>query len=609
MTVLISPVYTGAIANDGTGDQLRTGFDKVNSSFSNVATAVSDIQNTYANTSYGVFANITVTNRVIGRMDFYTAGSGGVYVDGSPVATSAASFTGGNVGAQSNFQAATSSTSSTTGAVVITGGLGVGGKINSANDINSSGVLTVTNSTDSSSTGTGGIVTSGGLGVARNAYIGSGLYVSGAISGAGFSATGTATFTSATASTGYSSGAVIISGGMGIAGNLNVNGATSNFYKDVVITGNLTAGNIISTTSTLTTTGGVIYLQNGISGDNGYDAGIEINYYLPGLGAQKGFLGWERTTGNLKYYSKDATSTSGVYSGTAGAAAFGSYYATNTTPSTSTTSGALQVAGGAGVAGNLHVGNITTGGKVTGTIGNITTLSSLYPSFGTVTPFANVSYNLGSTSNYWNNAYISSINAVGITVNSGKILPGANVVVDIGSTSAYFNNAYINSINAVGITVNSGHILPGANTSANIGSSTAWFSNVHAVTFRGTSVSAQYADLAEKYLPDADYAVGTVVCVGGAAEITASTFGQRAIGAVSGNPAYKMNSDLEGGVYVALKGRVPVQVVGTVRKGDNLIATDGGCAISTVHHSSEVFAVALASSDDTGIKLIEAIIL
>jgi hypothetical protein len=427
-------------------------------------------------------------------------------------------------------------------------------------------------------------VTSGGLGVARNAYIGSSLYVTGAISGAGLTASAPASFTDATASTGYSSGAVLVTGGVGISGNLNVNGATSNFYKDVVIAGNLTAGNIISTTSTLSSTGGVIYLQNGISGDNGYDAGLEINYYVPGQGAKKGFLGWERTTGNLKYYSIDATAAAGVYSGTAGAAAFGSYYAVNTTPSTSTTSGALQVAGGAGIAGNINVGvnavvtgnvtagNITTGGKVTGVTGNITTLSSLFPSFGTTTPLANVSYNLGSTSNYWNTIYASAVNAVGITVNSGHILPGANVV-------------------------------------ANIGSPTAQFSNVHAVTFRGTSVTAQYADLAEKYLPDADYAVGTVVCVGGAAEITASTFGRRAIGAISADPAYMMNSDLEGGVYVALKGRVPVRVAGTVRKGDNLIAANDGCASAAVYHSTDVFAIALASSDDTGVKLIEAIIL
>jgi len=60
--------------------------------------------------------------------------------------------------------------------------------------------------------------------------------------------------------------------------------------------------------------------------------------------------------------------------------------------------------------------------------------------------------------------------------------------------------------------------------------------------------------LAEKYLADAEYEIGTVMVVGGEKEVTASTaFGQRAIGVVSGSPAYMMNSELEGGTYVALK--------------------------------------------------------
>jgi hypothetical protein len=97
--------------------------------------------------------------------------------------------------------------------------------------------------------------------------------------------------------------------------------------------------------------------------------------------------------------------------------------------------------------------------------------------------------------------------------------------------------------------------------------------------------------------------------VGGEKEVTASSWGKRAIGAVSTNPAYMMNAELEGGTYVALKGRVPVRVVGAVKKGDNLIAANDGCASVGVHHSSDVFAIALESSNDTGVKLIEAIIL
>jgi hypothetical protein len=70
-----------------------------------------------------------------------------------------------------------------------------------------------------------------------------------------------------------------------------------------------------------------------------------------------------------------------------------------------------------------------------------------------------------------------------------------------------------------------------------------------------------------------------------------------------------MNKDLEGGTYVALKGRVPVKVIGHVSKGDNLIAGDNGAAIKADSDSLNVFAVALESSYETDERLIEAIVL
>lgn len=131
------------------------------------------------------------------------------------------------------------------------------------------------------------------------------------------------------------------------------------------------------------------------------------------------------------------------------------------------------------------------------------------------------------------------------------------------------------------------------------------FANV----FQGVASSAKYADLAEKYLADKEYDVGTVLVVGGEQEVTASSWCDLAIGVVSSSPAYLMNKDLENGTVVALKGRVPVKVVGAVKKGDRLIAANGGCATVGVPHSNGVFALALESNSDTGIKLIEAVIL
>lgn len=127
--------------------------------------------------------------------------------------------------------------------------------------------------------------------------------------------------------------------------------------------------------------------------------------------------------------------------------------------------------------------------------------------------------------------------------------------------------------------------------------------------FYGTATSAEYADLAEKYLADADYDVGTVVSVGGAQEVTACTIGDRALGAVSANPAYMMNSELEGGTFIALKGRVPVKVTGPILKGQRLVAGSNGTAQVAYSPNSDVFAIALESNDQPDVKLVECVIL
>ena len=134
--------------------------------------------------------------------------------------------------------------------------------------------------------------------------------------------------------------------------------------------------------------------------------------------------------------------------------------------------------------------------------------------------------------------------------------------------------------------------------------------NLSANVFNGTATAVQGADLAEKYLADKEYEVGTVLIVGGEREVTASVWvGQRAIGVVSDRPGLIMNEDLEGGTQVALKGRVPVKVIGQVRKGDRLIAAPDGCAMAVEGSHVDTFSVALESSLNTEVKLIEALVL
>jgi len=89
----------------------------------------------------------------------------------------------------------------------------------------------------------------------------------------------------------------------------------------------------------------------------------------------------------------------------------------------------------------------------------------------------------------------------------------------------------------------------------------------------GAKWQATYADLAEYYTSDQEYEPGTVLVFGGNAETTmTTTFGDsRVAGVVTTNPAYTMNAELGGlRVCIALQGRVPCKVVGKIRKGDLL---------------------------------------
>ena len=87
-----------------------------------------------------------------------------------------------------------------------------------------------------------------------------------------------------------------------------------------------------------------------------------------------------------------------------------------------------------------------------------------------------------------------------------------------------------------------------------------------ATNVAGTSTSAKYADLAEKYYPDSNYPIGTVLCVGGSMEVTFCNSDDIPAGVVSAEPAFLMNSEING-VNVALVGRVPARVLGPVQKG------------------------------------------
>jgi len=155
------------------------------------------------------------------------------------------------------------------------------------------------------------------------------------------------------------------------------------------------------------------------------------------------------------------------------------------------------------------------------------------------------------------------------------ISSASNLVLSaIGNVQVTGN--YLNmtgNISATGLVSLSSITKNGSNGVGNIGSSTNTFNTVFA-----KATSAQYADLAEMYVADKDYAPGTVVDFGGNFEITISTqsHSTAVAGIVSTNPSYLMNSAQSGKhvLAIALTGRVPCQVQGPVRKGDVLVSSN-----------------------------------
>ena len=135
--------------------------------------------------------------------------------------------------------------------------------------------------------------------------------------------------------------------------------------------------------------------------------------------------------------------------------------------------------------------------------------------------------------------------------------------------------------------------------------------NMQAGTAYLTATTAQYADLAELYTSDKEYTVGTILVHGGSGEVTESTtkMDHRVAGVVSSNPAYLMNSEEKGmTVPVALRGKVPVSVIGPVAKGD-LIVTSDTPGVGEAHPgvTNCVFVVGKALEDDDTENLVRLI--
>jgi hypothetical protein len=284
--------------------------------------------------------------------------------------------------------------------------------------------------------------------------------------------------------------------------------------------------------------------------------------------------------------------------------------------------------GNADVANNLNYSGVSTpatsflrndqNGTINGTL-SLTNDTGL--KFGTASNFEGyVSSNDVILRNVTNNGNLilsvksGSVNTPFLKGNAISGLPEAYANPTSGSNGySLATKDYVDTLlgGGTGTAIYAASLVPSANLTYNLGSSTSWWNNIY-----GTAIHAQYADLAERFEADQPYTPGTIVGLGGMKEITVVTeeLSEEVFGVISTKAAYLMNSGAGSDSThppVAVQGRVPVKVIGKIRKGDRLVAAGNGLARAGTKTELTPWTVigrALENKADTGEGTIEAIV-
>jgi hypothetical protein len=620
-------INVGTSPNDGLGDPLRTAFTKTNNNFAqlfaaggvsgisngssnvniplsngnvvissagtaNVVTVTgtgANVRGTLNSTGLATLSNLSVTGTVISTgtiqsladVTAVTVTASGNSSANNAVVTNL--LTAGQLSLTGNIVAATVSGNITGGNVRTAGVVTATGNITGGNVLTAGQVSAVGNITAAFFTGNGagltGVIASGNVGAASKVQSGTseinipatngnivgnvsgvtniftlstdGLYitgvasVSGNVTGGNLLTGGLISATSTVTSAANITGGNLLTAGL-VSATGNVTGGNIRTAGVVTATGNITGGNVltaglVSSTANVTggnlVTGGVVSATGNVSG----------NYILGNGALLTGVItsvaNINSGTSNVTVVSSGGNVTVGV-GGTSNVAVFA-------------TTGEY-ITGVASVSGNVTGGNILTAGLISAT-GGITTDA-------TVVATGNI-----RGGNLLSNGLISASGSItGGNITGGNILTGGLISATGNITSG--NLSVGTGTISVGNIVNSN-----GNAVGNIGSSSTYFNQVFA-----QATTALYADLAEVYSADAEYAPGTVVSFGGDQEVTRSvTEGDaRVAGVISENPSYLMNSGLqaEHRAAVALTGRVPTLVIGPVVKGDMMISAGNGWA-------------------------------
>jgi hypothetical protein len=392
--------------------------------------------------------------------------------------------------------------------------------------------------------------------------------------------------------------------------------------------GTMTVGN-----PTLTMTGGTTFNMNGASPSiitsNAGTASVFNTNALTGnlfgaattitIGATSGTLNLRNATitaANATTFNMNGASPSIVTSDTGTASIFntnaltGNLFGAATTISIGAASGTLTVNNATLAAKNINDNGsrvITTatitagtgisgGGTINGPRGSVTITNNGVVGLSAGTAIA-VSGTAGGTFTIGNMGVQTLTGGTGVTVSTSTGTP----TVSIGQAVATTSDVQFNKVSTKYL------------TAVDAGSGWALVQGTwHLDT--GATFQATFADLAEWYTSDAEYEPGTVLIFGGDREVTTTAVSNdtRVAGVVTTNPAYVMNVGIkdDGAACIALVGRVPVKVIGIVRKGDMLTTSNTpGYAIKAMNPQlGSIIGKALEDKTDSGMGVIQVAI-
>ena len=493
-------------------------------------------------------------------------------------------------------------TANTTSGNLLTGGLiSATGDITGGNlsGTNIAGTLTTATQTNITSVGTLGSLTVTANTTSGNLLTGGLISATGNITGGNVIADGVRVYKWTTVANTAPSGAVPGDNWYDSYADklyLYVNDGTGNQWVDqsfpttfasLTVSGNTSSGNLLTV--------GLVSATGNITGDYIFGNGSQLTGVITSVS------NINSGTSNVTVVSSGGNISVGV-GGTANVAVFATTgeYVTGLISASGNITGDNLITGGlVSATANITGGNIITAGLITasgniasgnfvgtlnGSGANVTSISATNISSGTLAQarLANAAVTLGSTALTLGSTVttVAGLTSVTSTTFVGA-LTGAATSATTAATVTTAAQPNITSVGTLtGLTINNATtaITNGAaNGVGNIGTSANSFNTIFA-----KATSAQYADLAEMYVADADYPPGTVLEFGGNHEVTVSNTAASALiaGVVSTNPAHLMNSTAQGKhlAAIALVGRVPTLVVGPVTKGAMMVSAGNGHA-------------------------------